>query len=151
TPSLASFAPSPAVPQPKSGARPVAAAARTLVTYCSSGTSSILIWTALPLFAVLKLSIICCQTSPSEAESQLQWTSSTDLDWAAARPGRRMGADAASVTPAVAVFTNVRRVRASRGAMVSSFGSDPVLGRLDPRHTASVLAVVNGEDDTRGG
>ena len=49
-------------------ALPVAAAARTFVTYCSSGITSILICTPLSLWASLKLSIIFCQTSPSEAE-----------------------------------------------------------------------------------
>ena len=72
TPSFAHCARCPAVPQPKSGALPVAAAARTFVTYCSSGITSILICTPLSLWASLKLSIIFCQTSPSEAESQLQ-------------------------------------------------------------------------------
>ena len=109
TPSRAICARWPAVPQPKSGALPVAAAARTLVTYCSSGTNSMLIWTPLSLWASLKFSIILAQTSPSEAASQLQWTISV-VCWACgARPVSQKGVLAAAA-PAV----NARRVICQR-------------------------------------
>src|SRR5947199_2676739 len=98
TPSLASLARWPAVPQPKSGARPVATEASTLVTYCSSDTTSILIWTPLSLWASLKASIIFCQTSPSEAASQLQWTISV-VAAAKIRSGTHVAAPAAAAAP----------------------------------------------------
>ena len=96
TPSFAILARRPAVPQPKSGALPVTEAARTLVTYCSSGTTSILIWTPLPLWASLKLSIIFAQTSPSEAASQLQCTISVVCCACGARPVSQKGVLAAA-------------------------------------------------------
>src|SRR5260221_13592141 len=97
----------PAVPQPKSGALPVAAEARILVVYCSSGITSMRIWTS--LWASLKFLIIWAQTSPSEAASQLQCTISVGPEAANGRAGLKNGLAAAIAVVAAAPLTKRRR------------------------------------------
>src|SRR5438132_4099218 len=128
TPFFTQSARSPAVPHPKSGALPVAAAESTFVPYWSSGTTSSRICSPLSLWAALKLSIICFQTSPSEAVSQLQCTISRSLPMTAGTPANFF-ATAAPANPPIS-FRAVRRFM--RDAMFSPSFSPVPLRRSPP-------------------